>query len=235
MASPRPLTPKQLAFCREYVVDLNATQAAIRAGYSARTAAEIGAENLTKPQIAAEIARLTAAKAERAEVQATQVLAEADGVALSDIGDLFDLVGDRLALLPMKDWPADARRAVASVKVRQYPEKLPPLTESDFERLEAIASGKGFGFDVTRAIPAEDQAWLKSFVADLRGVYWQQFEILEVKLWDKPAALRLSMQHRGMLKDVVERHDKTLETLLRERAERRRRESAAATPAKAAK
>ena len=45
------LTPKQSAFVREYMVDLNATQAAIRAGYSERTANRIGAENLSKPVI----------------------------------------------------------------------------------------------------------------------------------------------------------------------------------------
>lgn len=47
----RPLTPKQAAFVREYLVDLNATQAAVRAGYSVRTAGSIGQENLTKPEI----------------------------------------------------------------------------------------------------------------------------------------------------------------------------------------
>lgn len=45
------LTPKQQLFCDEYLIDLNATQAAIRAGYSEKTAKEIGCENLTKPHI----------------------------------------------------------------------------------------------------------------------------------------------------------------------------------------
>lgn len=45
------LTEKQKRFCDEYLIDLNATQAAIRAGYSAKTAHSIGAENLTKPEI----------------------------------------------------------------------------------------------------------------------------------------------------------------------------------------
>lgn len=45
------LTPKQKAFCEEYLIDLNATQAAIRAGYSSKTARVIGQENLTKPAI----------------------------------------------------------------------------------------------------------------------------------------------------------------------------------------
>lgn len=46
------LTPKQQRFVEEYLIDLNATQAAIRAGYSEKTAAVIGAENLIKPNIA---------------------------------------------------------------------------------------------------------------------------------------------------------------------------------------
>lgn len=49
------LTPKQDRFIQEYLKDLNATQAAIRAGYSEKTASEVGYENLRKPQIAAEI------------------------------------------------------------------------------------------------------------------------------------------------------------------------------------
>ena len=49
------MTPKQAAFVQQYLVDLNAAQAAIRAGYSAKTAAAIGYENLKKPEIAAVI------------------------------------------------------------------------------------------------------------------------------------------------------------------------------------
>lgn len=49
------LTDKQARFVEEYLIDLNATQAAIRAGYSEKTAYSIGQENLTKPDIAAAI------------------------------------------------------------------------------------------------------------------------------------------------------------------------------------
>ena len=54
------LTPKQQRFIDEYLIDLNATQAAIRAGYSPRTARQIGQENLSKPVIAAAVAKATA-------------------------------------------------------------------------------------------------------------------------------------------------------------------------------
>lgn len=52
------LTDKQKRFCEEYLIDCNATQAAIRAGYSERTAKSIGAENLTKPDLQNYIAEL---------------------------------------------------------------------------------------------------------------------------------------------------------------------------------
>lgn len=56
MDEPTTLTAKQQRFVEEYLIDLNATQAAIRAGYSAETARQIGSENLSKPYIAAAIA-----------------------------------------------------------------------------------------------------------------------------------------------------------------------------------
>lgn len=69
-----PLTPKQQRFVEEYLVDLNATAAATRAGYSARTANEIGAENLAKPSIAAAIQAARQALSERALVTQEDVV-----------------------------------------------------------------------------------------------------------------------------------------------------------------
>ena len=63
------LTPRQKLFVEEYLVDLNATQAAIRAGYSQKTARSIGQENLTKPDIAKAIQEAMDKRAE--EVQLT--------------------------------------------------------------------------------------------------------------------------------------------------------------------
>ncbi len=51
------MTTKQKRFCEEYMIDLNATQAAIRAGYSVKSAADMGSENLRKPQIRARIGK----------------------------------------------------------------------------------------------------------------------------------------------------------------------------------
>lgn len=68
------LTPKQARFVDEYLIDLNATQAAIRAGYSERTAQQIGAENLTKPVVAEAITERQAARVERIEADQDYVL-----------------------------------------------------------------------------------------------------------------------------------------------------------------
>ena len=68
------LTAKQEAFCEEYMIDLNATQAAIRAGYSERTSSEMGYENLNKPQIADRIAELRAEQTNRTLVDADYVI-----------------------------------------------------------------------------------------------------------------------------------------------------------------
>lgn len=67
-------TARQLRFVDEYLTDLNATQAAIRAGYSERTAASIGSENLTKPEIAAAIAVRQAERAAVSELNERWIL-----------------------------------------------------------------------------------------------------------------------------------------------------------------
>lgn len=68
------LTAKQAAFCREYMIDRNATQAAIRAGYSAKTAGAIGDENLKKPEISEEITKLEKQHAEAVGVTVQDVI-----------------------------------------------------------------------------------------------------------------------------------------------------------------
>jgi phage terminase small subunit len=70
----KPLTPKQRRFVAEYLVDLNATQAAIRAGYSERTAHSIGHENLSKPEIASALATAMMQKTENIEITSDLVL-----------------------------------------------------------------------------------------------------------------------------------------------------------------
>lgn len=68
------MTPKQKKFCEEYLIDLNATQAAIRAGYSQETAFSIGSENLRKPLLRTHIEKLIDERSKRTLVHADFVI-----------------------------------------------------------------------------------------------------------------------------------------------------------------
>ncbi|RWE97360.1 terminase small subunit [Mesorhizobium sp.] len=96
------MTPKQERFVEQYLLDLNATQAAIRAGYSERTANEQGAQLLKKPEIIAAIDAAKGERSERTKIDAAWVLIRLAEEADADIADLYDADGD---LLPVKDWP----------------------------------------------------------------------------------------------------------------------------------
>lgn len=75
--STKKLTVKQDLFCSEYIIDLHVTNAALRAGYSERSAAAIGSENLTKPEIQARLAELMHERSERLKIDADWVLRKA--------------------------------------------------------------------------------------------------------------------------------------------------------------
>lgn len=81
----KKLTAKQARFVEEYLVDLNATQAAIRAGYSKKTARQIGEENLSKPVIAQAVREAQAKRSERTEITQDMVLQELAKIGFSDI------------------------------------------------------------------------------------------------------------------------------------------------------
>ncbi|OZI09168.1 hypothetical protein BWI93_05325 [Siphonobacter sp. BAB-5385] len=80
---PEEFSDKQWRFVEEYCVDCNATQAALRAGYSAKSARQIGSENLSKPYIVAEIKRRLDALAMTAE-QATKIISDIANSRLND-------------------------------------------------------------------------------------------------------------------------------------------------------
>jgi len=108
------LTPKQQRFIEEYLIDLNATQAAIRAGYSEGTAQQIGFENLTKPLIATAVAEAQAERSKRVRVSQDDVLRELMRIGYSDAWNYEQDDHGRLSLV--EGAPKDATRAVASVK-----------------------------------------------------------------------------------------------------------------------
>lgn len=83
----RKLTAKELAFCREYLIDLNATQAAIRAGYNERSARQVAHRLLTKDYIQQEIQQLMDKRAEKVELTAEWILAKTQKLALICLGE----------------------------------------------------------------------------------------------------------------------------------------------------
>lgn len=83
------LTPKQQRFVDEYLVDLNATQAAVRAGYSARTANEQGARLLAKASVRAAVDAAKAQRSQRTGITAERVLADLFDIATADANDLI--------------------------------------------------------------------------------------------------------------------------------------------------
>ena len=84
------MTKKQKRFVEEYLIDLNATQAAIRAGYSPHTAKDIGCENLAKPNIAAAISQAMAERSRRTGINQDRVLQELARIGFAKITDVVD-------------------------------------------------------------------------------------------------------------------------------------------------
>jgi phage terminase small subunit len=99
------LTPKQEAFCREYLIDLNGTQAYLRAGYkvsSERVATVNAARLLTNADVSAHLQTLMGKRAEKTEIDAEWVLKRLAQDATADVSDLYDENGN---LKSVHEWP----------------------------------------------------------------------------------------------------------------------------------
>ena len=111
------LTAKQALFVEEYLKDLNATQAAIRAGYSEKTAKSQGQRLLTNVDIAKAIDSAKGERSERTKIDADWLLMRLAAEAYADIADLYDQSG---ALKPVHMWPEIWRKGlVAGIDVHQ--------------------------------------------------------------------------------------------------------------------
>ena len=108
------LTQKQQRFVDEYLVDLNATQAAIRAGYSQTTAGQQGFELLKKPEIQSAITERRLAIQEATHVTQERIIKEIAALAFSDMRAMFAPDG---SLLPVHSLPDSIAAAVSSIKV----------------------------------------------------------------------------------------------------------------------
>lgn len=84
------MTEKQKKFCDEYMIDLNATQAAIRAGYSEKNASRIASELLDKTQVAKHISKRIAEQERRTGINADRVVKELAKIGFLNVDDLID-------------------------------------------------------------------------------------------------------------------------------------------------
>lgn len=110
------MTPKQEAFVREYLIDLNATQAAIRAGYSEDTAYSQGQRMLKNVEVATAIKEALDARAARAQINADYVL---NRLVEIDNMDVLDIVDEKLNLRPVSEWPKVWRQYLSGFDVAE--------------------------------------------------------------------------------------------------------------------
>jgi len=108
------LTPKQARFVEEYVIDLNGTHAAIRAGYSPKGAEQQGSALLSLPKVQDQVADEMAKRSGRTGISAARVLEELSLLAFSDVGD-YEMTDD--GRVSVADGvPKSRRRAIQSIK-----------------------------------------------------------------------------------------------------------------------
>ncbi|EOD8981779.1 terminase small subunit [Pseudomonas aeruginosa] len=110
------LTKKQRLFVDEYLIDLNATQAAIRAHYSTRRATEIGYQLLQRPEVAQAIQAAMAERSKRTEVEADYVIRRLREI---DEMDVLDILEDDGSFRSIRDWPRTWRQFLSGIEIAE--------------------------------------------------------------------------------------------------------------------
>lgn len=120
------LKPKRERFIDEYLIDFNATQAAIRAGYSPRSAQGSSSRLLSNAMVQAELAKRRAAQSDATGQKALRVRAELERIGYADLGDIWEADSEpgKLRLKPIANWPEDCRRAISKLKIKNFPKKV---------------------------------------------------------------------------------------------------------------
>lgn len=172
------LPPKRAAFVREYLVDLNATKAAVRAGYAPRAASQMGFDLLRNPKVNAAIQAAKASRAERVDVTADRTLVELARLGFTDMRHYADWDEHGVRIKPSEELTEDQARAVLQVKSkrRTIPQKgQDPIVEVEVDvklhdKLRALESiGKHLGlFEVNTVTPEAVNTFLASIVQVLQ-------------------------------------------------------------------
>ena len=117
------LNERQRAFVNEYLKDFNATQAAIRAGYSKKTAYSLGSENLKKAEIQEMLRERIKKREERTEITQDMVIKELAKIAFANVTDAVKIEAkglNRVKVLPTNEMPDDIISAIGSIKEGPY-------------------------------------------------------------------------------------------------------------------
>ena len=114
------ITPKQQRFVSEYLIDLNATQAAIRAGYSPRTAKQMGTENLAKPVLAAAIQKAMADRGKRTEIEADDVIRELAKIGFANMMDYTRVTDEGEMVVDLSKITREQAAAIGEVTVEDF-------------------------------------------------------------------------------------------------------------------
>ena len=118
------LTPKQRRFIDEYLIDLNATQAAIRSGYSKRSASVIGARVLASSNVRAELERRQAQLRKKLEITHEKILQELAAIAFASGADYVSVERtdsrDTVRVIPTVELSPEKLPAIAAMKANQY-------------------------------------------------------------------------------------------------------------------
>lgn len=143
----KELTLKQIRFCEEYLIDFNGTQAAIRAGYSKKTAQEIASENLSKPIISEFIKKRQAELSKNASVSAQDVLNELKKIGFSNVQDF---IKEGFTIEEIQSLKKEHAAAIQSISIETTEFKGSTTTNVKFKlydkisALEKIAKHIGF-------------------------------------------------------------------------------------------
>lgn len=155
MARAQKLTPKQARFVDEYLIDLNSTAAAVRAGYSPRTANKIGPELLGKTSIQKVIAQRMADREKRTEITQDMVLRELAKIAFIDPRKFFDASGK---LIPVHLLDCDTAACIAGMDI-------------------SVIAGEADTVETTKKIKQADKLAALGMVGKHLGMFSQKVEL----------------------------------------------------------
>lgn len=208
------MTPKQQRFVEEYLIDLNATQAAIRAGYSAKTAEAQASRLLSNVKVSAAITRAQSARSERTEITADMVLQHWWAIGTANANDLIELrrVCCRHCYgIDFEYQWVDAAEYHAAIKaaamVENADQRTFPTDEGGYGFNKTLAPrrhcSKCFGEGHESVFP-HDTRDLKGSARLLYAGVKVTRDGLEIKMRDQDKAIENVARHLGMFKERVE-------------------------------